>query len=603
MPWVSIFDDEVTTDAQRGIYLVYLFKADLSGFYLSLCLGTESFEKSGQDKLTRIKASAEEIKKILINHYDMNDLEFNIDLASNTKRPKAYSNGTVCAKYYDSKNLPSYDSFTNDLKLFLDIYNYTKEYYDLDSNQNFDISTIVFEKEEIAEDIERVEYWLYAPGSNAGKWDEHYEKGIMGMAKKVGDLRNYHNKQEINQKLQQVYHEDDKSQDAKILWDFANNIKPGDIVFVKKGIHEIVGRGIVESDYIYDETQEYKHIRKVRWTDKGNWVLKPEYGQLNIKALTNYTSNPKLEIIQEFFENNPCKDAEIYTKEDFLEEVYINPEKYDVLKKLLKNKKNLIIQGPPGVGKTFLAKRLAFSLIGYRCEDKVKMVQFHQSYSYEDFIEGLRPKKTGGFELKKGSFYNFCKKAREDSKNKYYFIMDEINRGNLNKIFGELFMLIENDKRGSEYAIELLYSDEEDKEEFFIPENLYIIGLMNTADRSLAMVDHALRRRFAFFDLNPGFDSSGFIAYQGELKNSTFDDLIEAIETINDEIKEDDTLGEGFCIGHSFFCNLNRDNIEEELSYIIEYEILPLLKEYWFDNKQAFDDCEEMLEKFIIENK
>ena len=215
------------------------------------------------------------------------------------------------------------------------------------------------------------------------------------------------------------------------------------------------------------------------------------------------------------------------------------------------------------------------------------MVQFHQSYSYEDFIMGFRPLATG-FELKKGIFYNFCKKAEIDSDNDYFFIIDEINRGNLSKIFGELFMLIENDKRGTE--IQLLYADEM----FSIPKNVYIIGMMNTADRSLAMMDYALRRRFAFYDMKPGFDSEGFRSYRSLLNNETFNRLIACINDLNTVITNDDSLGEGFCIGHSYFCNLDTIN-DKTLSSIVEYEIIPLLKEYWFDEPSKIRDwCDRL---------
>ena len=170
------------------------------------------------------------------------------------------------------------------------------------------------------------------------------------------------------------------------------------------------------------------------------------------------------------------------------------------------------MQGAPGVGKTFAAKRLAYSMMGVKDPNRVMMVQFHQSYSYEDFIEGFRPAATG-FELKKGPFYNFCKKAEDDLENDYYFIIDEINRGNLSKIFGELFMLVENDKRG--ISLQLLYSGDK----FSVPENVYIIGMMNTADRSLAMLDYALRRRFAFFEFSPAFQTNGFRKYRQEKNN------------------------------------------------------------------------------------
>ena len=270
-----------------------------------------------------------------------------------------------------------------------------------------------------------------------------------------------------------------------------------------------------------------------------------------------------------------------YDKNKFLQEVYITEKEYDKLKNLILDKKNIILQGSAGVGKSYAAKRLAYSIIGEKDNERVKMIQFHQSYSYEDFIMGYRPTEKG-FKLKKGVFYKFCKEAEmdENKENKYFLIIDEINRGNISKIFGELFMLIENDKRGEDYALELVYKDDE---KFFVPENLYIIGLMNTADRSLAMLDYALRRRFAFYDMKPAFESEQFKEYQKNLKNSKFDNLIKKVEELNEVIKED--LGEGFCIGHSYFCNLETVEIDK-LSLIIEFELIPLLKEYWFDDKE-----------------
>ena len=220
--------------------------------------------------------------------------------------------------------------------------------------------------------------------------------------------------------------------------------------------------------------------------------------------------------------------------------------------------------------------------MGEKDKERVRMIQFHQSYSYDDFIMGFRPSETG-FELKKGAFYSFCKAAEIDSENDYFFIIDEINRGNLSKIFGELFMLIENDKRGVE--LQLLYSDEK----FSVPENVHIIGMMNTADRSLAMLDYALRRRFAFYEMKSGFKTEGFQRYQSELAHPKFDKLIQSVENLNAVISADESLGEGFIIGHSFFCNLY-DSTEENLNSIVEFELIPLLKEYWFDEPSKVND-------------
>lgn len=282
-----------------------------------------------------------------------------------------------------------------------------------------------------------------------------------------------------------------------------------------------------------------------------------------------------------------------YTVEKFLDDVYMPEEDYTRLVGLLRNKKNIILQGAPGVGKTYAANRLAYSMMGVKDVERVMMVQFHQSYSYEDFIMGFRPSATG-FELRKGAFYNFCKKAEKDSDNGYFFIIDEINRGNLSKIFGELFMLIENDNRGN--ALQLLYSDEK----FAVPKNVYIIGMMNTADRSLAMLDYALRRRFAFFDIKPGFETPGFSEYRKALDNEKFNKLISCVESLNREISDDESLGEGFCIGHSYFCNLQPDTIDDSWLYgVVEYELIPLLKEYWFDEPMKVKDWSEKLRSTI----
>ena len=279
-----------------------------------------------------------------------------------------------------------------------------------------------------------------------------------------------------------------------------------------------------------------------------------------------------------------------YTADDFLHDVFMDEDRYNILKALLLTKKNVILQGAPGVGKTFAAKRLAYSIMGEKDTNRIKMVQFHQSYSYEDFIMGFRPTETG-FELKKGVFYEFCRKAAEDDR-PYFFIIDEINRGNLSKIFGELFMLIESDKRGVE--LQLLYADEQ----FSIPSNVYIIGMMNTADRSLAMLDYALRRRFAFFEMTPAFNSSGFRAYRAKINNPKFDRLIATVEQLNDVIANDDSLGEGFCIGHSYFCT-NATVTDDWMKSVVEFELIPLLKEYWFDEAAKVKDWSRTLREVV----
>ena len=277
-------------------------------------------------------------------------------------------------------------------------------------------------------------------------------------------------------------------------------------------------------------------------------------------------------------ENPAAQEASIdaYTKSDFLDEVYMTEKRYENLVVVLRNKKNIILQGAPGVGKTFAAKRLAWSMMGEKDDSRIEFVQFHQNYSYEDFMMGYKPVEDG-FELKYGIFYRFCQRAANQPDKEFFFIIDEINRGNMSKIFGELLMLIEKDYRGTKAT--LAYNGLS----FSVPKNLYIIGMMNTADRSLAMIDYALRRRFSFFEVEPGFDSEGFIHYQNGLNNETLNELINKVKDLNREISLDKSLGKGFCIGHSYFCG--RDVCTEEwLHSIVDYDILPMLSEYWFDD-------------------
>lgn len=572
--------------------------------------------------------------------------------------------------------------------------------------------------------------WMYSPGDNARKWNECVKEGIMCIGwEEMGSLVEYESRDAMRDQMKLLYgQEGSYMNDSLATWEFVNEIQVGDTVYAKRGRTHIVGRGIVESDYIFDDSrEEYKSVRKVRWTEVGDWdtqefqamktlteigryadyvkrlsilvtggavpeeqcnywwlcaspavwsmtdwpigeeqvytlytengtkrrifhnftdakagdkvicyettptkqiialaiVSKENDGQSiwfeKVESLANpipfsvVKENPdlaNLEFMQNgrgsFFkvtkeeygilmdtirENNKGASHETafekYEREDFLDDVYMSEKDLTNLENLLKNKKNIILQGAPGVGKTFCARRLAFEMMGEKDESRVSLIQFHQNYSYEDFILGYKPVGSD-FELQRGIFYKFCISAANNPDKPYFFIIDEINRGNLSKIFGELLMLIEKDYRGEKLT--LAYKDEK----FFVPKNLYIIGMMNTADRSLAMIDYALRRRFSFYDMRPGFDSEGFQKYQAALANEHFDRLIEKVKELNKAIAADESLGEGFELGHSYFCG-QKTVTDDWLHQVINYDLVPMLQEYWFDNRKEVEKWKNAL--------
>lgn len=572
-------------------------------------------------------------------------------------------------------------------------------------------------------------YWIMAPGENAEFWEECLEKNIIVYgADKLPDLRRFKTKNEIAAAFKEAYKIEGSAKNQSLAaWQFLSEMKPGDFIFAKRGISEVIGYGRVKSHFLRDENRtQYRNYREVDWLSKGNLKIPAKY-QLPVKTLTDATSrkdflnwilplvgeqpgvnyywlnaNPsvwefeKLALgetqtytaynddgnkrrIYRYFEEakpgdiivgyvtspkkmivalceitkplqkypeglaiefaktkqlpNPIpfsaladipelanseplsnhqgslfkltfkefqkikelidkKSDEIsaestYTKQKAMEDLFIDEEFFDLTINLIRQKKNLILQGPPGVGKSFIAKRLAHFLIGSKDNSRVEMIQFHQAYSYEDFIQGYRPNLEGKFYLKNGVFYDFCKKAVSDPNRNFVFIIDEINRGNLSKIFGELMLLIEADKRSQEYSLKLTYSGEKDPR-FFIPPNVYLIGMMNTADRSLALVDYALRRRFSFVALEPEFKKPifrEFLLGKGVDKNVALM-ITDRMTYINTQISLDNSnLGKGFCIGHSFFCPHYTGNYGIDwYRMIIQYEIAPLIREYWFDN-------------------
>ena len=286
----------------------------------------------------------------------------------------------------------------------------------------------------------------------------------------------------------------------------------------------------------------------------------------------------------------PRQSPDAYSADNIMEEgCFLERSRIDEILERFKSKKNIVLQGPPGTGKTWLAKKLAFALIGTRAEENICAVQFHPNLSYEDFVRGWRPSGDGKLDLVDGPFLEIARTAKESPEEKYVVIIEEVNRGNPAQVLGELLTLLEADKRTKESAIALAYS-REDGERVFIPENLYVIGTMNIADRSLAMVDFALRRRFAFIDLVPVLNDRWreWCHQKCGIGYEALDGIRSRIEVLNQRISNDPNLGSQFRIGHSYLTpNSTVEDPDSWFRQVVGTEIGPLLEEYWFDSPET----------------
>ncbi|NLC45514.1 MAG: EVE domain-containing protein [Clostridiales bacterium] len=388
----------------------------------------------------------------------------------------------------------------------------------------------------------------------------------------------------------------DNGNKRRIFQNFIN-AKAGDLVigYESYPVKQIVALAKVsqenDSERIYFEKIEglttpidYSALKDCTELERMEYFVNP---QGSLFKLTKGEYDFIMDLVRDVNPIAKKETLETYTKDNFLKEVYMTSESFDTLVSLLDHKKNIILQGAPGVGKTFAAKRLAYAIMEEKDDSRIEFIQFHQNYSYEDFVMGYKPQ-DHGFELQKGIFYRFCQKASNKLEKQFFFIIDEINRGNMSKIFGELLMLIEKDYRDTKAT--LAYNGMQ----FTVPRNLFIIGMMNTADRSLAMIDYALRRRFSFYEMEPGFNSNGFKKYLRSFDNESFNMLIDRIKDLNKEIAADSSLGKGFCIGHSYFCS-QEECIDEWMVEVVEYDILPMLSEYWFDEPEKLQRWENTL--------
>ena len=498
----------------------------------------------------------------------------------------------------------------------------------------FDSSNNLLSLEEKSDDVnqQKTAFWVVRAGRTGEEEKYILENNIITIGWNAGDLSLFKDKENLKReftKLNPTFKKQSIAMISSELWKFAKEIKKGDIIMLpqlaKDSNHNIAIAQVID-DYRYrEDLPEIKNIRPVLWLHRNipiNEFMDDAKDSFGIPS-TLYRIN-KLSAIQSIIETmqkykilpqelqklqndekieTPIKNKNhISTIESLSESLFMSVEKLKTIEELLEDKKQIIFYGPPGTSKTYVAKEFAEYFT--QNIENIEIVQFHQSYSYEDFIEGIKPKLSEtektiiGFEKKEGIFKHLVHRCLQNPDKKFVMIIDEINRGNISKIFGELIYLLEYRKKNE--SIHLTYSLPNEK--FYIPGNLYIIATMNSADRSIAFVDYALRRRFYFIDFYP--DSNIEILSKWLKKNYNINEInpaniVNLLNELNAIIEEQ--LGREFEIGYSFFMkeNLNYKHLER----IKEYAIMPLIQQYFFGKKKNIENIQNIFKKYLNPNQ
>lgn len=591
VPWVAVLDTRETSTTQNGTYIVLLFKEDGEGCYLKIGQGVTEVSRALKARAPEeLRKRAEDIRARFADEEGIS-LEFSGEqhLDTRNKLASLYEASTIYSKYFLRGQVPEDDALERYVEILARVY------------EKFVVSSISANPQDVDEQ-KRV--WAISAGEGGSYWEEFLASGQIAIGWEfLGDLSQYSSQQDVLDAIARYRNDDSKpSNDALCCYQFCAEMKAGDIVVAKIGRKKILGMGVITSDYIYDdEIALFKSRRTVNW-------LKTEPAEFpgsgtTTKTLTEISAYPRfVSVVNEYLGlddgyDSPDEDepaAQAYGVPSIVDDGCFLPENNisEVLDRL-RSKRNIILQGPPGTGKTWLAKRLGYALIGNKNKAQMRVVQFHANLAYEDFVRGFRPTPEGKLALVDGAFMEAIEDARNTTQ-PIVFVIEEINRGNTAQIFGEMLTLIETDKRNSEEAMELTYR-RSTNERVYVPANLYIIGTMNIADRSLAMVDLALRRRFSFVDLKPCFNEAwrSWLVERLGFSSSLVSRIESAVDTINKRIASDTRLGSQYMIGHSYFTPSDESVIrtpQEWYVQVVHTEIAPLLNEYWYDDSSVVDE-------------